>query len=76
MQMMGWPSTIAGVATAYEDFLDVLIADSADEVEAKQMRNSATRVLCTNTIMRSVGDKRDLAAFVLDACSTTQEARA
>ena len=23
MQMMGWPSTIAGVAQAYEDFLDV-----------------------------------------------------
>jgi LPPG:FO 2-phospho-L-lactate transferase len=75
MQMMGWPSTIAGVAKAYEDFLDVLIADSADEVEAKQMGGSGTRVLCTNTIMRSVGDKRDLAAFVLDACSTAQETR-
>ena len=30
MKMMGWPSTIAGVAKAYEDFLDVLVADSAD----------------------------------------------
>jgi LPPG:FO 2-phospho-L-lactate transferase len=27
MTMMGWPSTIAGVAKAYEDFLDVLVAD-------------------------------------------------
>ena len=30
MKMMGWPSTIAGVAKAYEDFLDVLVADRAD----------------------------------------------
>jgi LPPG:FO 2-phospho-L-lactate transferase len=76
MQMMGWPSTIAGVAKAYEDFLDVLVADGADKVEGKEMRSSGTRVLCTNTIMRSADDKRDLAAFVLDACSATQEARA
>lgn len=75
MQMMGWPSTIAGVAEAYEDFLDVLVADRADEAEAKQIGNFGARVRCTNSIMRSVDDKRDLAAFVLDACSTTQEAR-
>ncbi len=30
MQMKGWPSTIAGVAQAYEDFLDVLVVDRAD----------------------------------------------
>ena len=30
MQMMGWPSTIAGVAKAYEDFLDVLVVDNED----------------------------------------------
>ena len=28
MQRKGWPSTIAGVAKAYEDFLDVLVADA------------------------------------------------
>ena len=39
MKMMGWPSTIAGVAKAYEDFLDVLIADRADEAEAAVLRN-------------------------------------
>ncbi len=70
MTMMGWPSTIAGVATAYEDFLDVLVVDRADEAEAQQM--SGVRVLCTNTIMRSVDDKRELAAFVLDACAAKQ----
>ena len=38
MKMMGWPSTIAGVAKAYEDFLDVLVADHADEAEASALR--------------------------------------
>jgi LPPG:FO 2-phospho-L-lactate transferase len=70
MTMMGWPSTIAGVAKAYEDFLDVLVVDRADEAEARQM--SGARVLCTDTIMRSVDDKRELAAFVLDGCAAEQ----
>jgi LPPG:FO 2-phospho-L-lactate transferase len=70
MTMMGWPSTIAGVATAYEDFLDVLVVDRVDEAEAEKM--SSVRVLRTNTIMRSVDDKRELAAFVLEACAAKQ----
>ncbi len=72
MKMMGWPSTIAGVAKAYEDFLDVLIVDRADEVEARQMSGGGVRVLTTHTIMRSLDDKRQLAAFVLDACAAEQ----
>jgi LPPG:FO 2-phospho-L-lactate transferase len=67
MTMMGWPSTIAGVAKAYEDFLDVLVVDRVDEAEARQM--SGMRVLSTNTIMHSIGDKRALAAFILEACA-------
>lgn len=41
MQMMGWPSTIAGVAKAYEDFLDVLVVDEADTAEAISIQQSA-----------------------------------
>ena len=62
MTMMGWPSTIAGVAKAYEDFLDVLVADRADEAQALTMSTTGLRVLSTNTIMRSIDDKRELAA--------------
>lgn len=103
MQMMGWPSTIAGVAKAYEDFLDVLVADSREPsaisnqptaiscqpsaVSQSQSWNStespftkhdprSTRILYTNTIMRSMTDKRELAAFVLDACATSEGAKA
>ena len=75
MKMMGWPSTIAGVAKAYEDFLDVLIADRADQTEASGMNNQNLRVLCTNTIMESLDDKRALARFTLEICTAKQAAR-
>ena len=42
MKMMGWPSTIAGVAQAYEDFLDVLVVDAADEAEASAVSESGS----------------------------------
>ena len=45
MKMMGWQSTIAGVAKVYEDFLDVLIADRADEAEASTMSGRPRVVL-------------------------------
>jgi len=74
MKMMGWTSTIAGVAKAYEDFLDVLIADRADEADASPLRSPSLRVLCTNTIMKSLDAKRELARFALEACSATPNA--
>jgi LPPG:FO 2-phospho-L-lactate transferase len=97
MKMMGWPSGIAGVAHAYEDFLDVLVADNADAAAADALRSAvsraavdaggptytlhdprstSSRVLCTNTIMRSSDDRRELAAFVLDACAAAHSAKA
>jgi LPPG:FO 2-phospho-L-lactate transferase len=96
MQMMGWPSTIAGVAKAYDDFLDVLVADSSEplavsyqlsavgrsqaqnptESSVAKHNSRTTRIVFSNTIMRSIEDKRDLAAFVLDACATSESARA
>ncbi|MGA2371071.1 MAG: 2-phospho-L-lactate transferase [Candidatus Korobacteraceae bacterium] len=76
MKMMGWPSTISGVAKAYEDFLDVLVADRADEADAAAMSGGALRVICTDTIMRSAANKRGLAEFVLNACASPQGAKA
>jgi LPPG:FO 2-phospho-L-lactate transferase len=76
MKMMGWASGIAGVAAAYEDFLDVLIADNADEAAASAVRSAKLRVVCTNTIMKSLDDKRELARFTLAACRAKQGARA
>ena len=70
MEMLGWPCSISGVAKAYEDFLDVLIADESDAAAAEQLRAGGLRVLCTNTLMKSCEDKRRLAQFVLDASLT------
>ena len=97
MQMQGWPSTIHGVVQAYEDFLDLLVIDTADREtlglphrtpDKLPFRAVAdplwidpgpqprVRFLATEIIMRSAEDKRNLAAFVLNACATPQSAGA
>ncbi len=65
MQAQGLQCSIAGVAKAYEDFLDVLICDTRDSRIADSVRTSGLRVECTQTIMRSSEDKANLAREVL-----------
>jgi len=65
MAAQGLPSSIAGVAQAYEDFLDVLICDTRDARAADALRKSGVRVQCTQTIMRSSDDKAALAREAL-----------
>ncbi|HMD76848.1 MAG TPA: 2-phospho-L-lactate transferase [Terracidiphilus sp.] len=67
MAAQGLPCSIAGVAQAYEDFLDVLICDVRDTRAADALREKGLRVQCTQTIMRSPEDKAALAREVL-AC--------
>jgi LPPG:FO 2-phospho-L-lactate transferase len=92
MQMMGWPSTSAGVAKAYEDFLDVLVADETElpaisrqpstfssqqsAVSNHKSDSRSTQILYTNTIMRSMKDKRELAVFILDSCAISESTKA
>ncbi len=54
----------------------MLIADRADEGEAAAVRSDCLRVLCTNTIMNSMDDKRELARFVFEACANQRSATA
>lgn len=65
MAAQGLPCSIAGVAKAYEDFLDVLICDTRDARNADALRKSGLRVQCTQTIMRSPDDKAALARETL-----------
>ncbi len=65
MAAQGLPCSIAGVAQAYEDFLDVLICDTRDARAAETLRKNGLRVQCTQTIMRSADDKAGLAREVL-----------
>jgi LPPG:FO 2-phospho-L-lactate transferase len=59
------PVSIAGVAQAYRDFLDVLIVDGRDTQAAEELRRSGLRVHCTNTLMRTAGEKAGLARTAL-----------
>ena len=76
MRMQGWPSTIAGVAQAYEDFLNVLIVHSADAEAADALSSAKLRVICTHTVMRSLDDKVHLARVCLDSSVRHQHQRA
>jgi LPPG:FO 2-phospho-L-lactate transferase len=75
MAAQGLPVSIAGVAEAYEDFLDILIADVRDVEAAKKLDHPGLRVHCTNTIMRTADDKTKLARTVL-ALLSAENARA
>jgi len=65
MAAQGLPCSVAGVAKAYEDFLDILICDTRDARAADTLRRGGLRVQCTQTIMRSAEDKASLAREVL-----------
>ncbi|MBZ5704258.1 MAG: 2-phospho-L-lactate transferase [Acidobacteriia bacterium] len=65
MAAQGLPVSIAGVAQAYHDFLDILIADTRDAQAAEELKRSGLRVYCASTIMRTSDDKANLARTVL-----------
>jgi LPPG:FO 2-phospho-L-lactate transferase len=70
MQAHGLPSSIAGVAKAYADFLDVLVCDMRDARAADALRKNGLRVQCAQTIMRSAEDKAALAREVISLVSS------
>jgi LPPG:FO 2-phospho-L-lactate transferase len=65
MTAQGLPCSIAGLAQAYQDFLDLLICDTRDARAAETLRQNGLRVQCAQTIMRSAEDKAELARTVL-----------
>jgi LPPG:FO 2-phospho-L-lactate transferase len=69
MTAQGLPVSIAGIATAYRDFLDILIADDSDSSAARELNGDSLRVHCTNIMMRNADDKTRIArAAVVLAC--------
>ncbi len=71
MASQGLPCSIAGVAQAYEDFLDVLICDVRDARAAENLRKKGLRVQCAQTIMRTSEDKAALGREVLSQVAIT-----
>ncbi len=66
MKTQGLTVSFAGIAQAYQDFLDVLIADETDRADASAVRSGA-RVQFADTIMRSDESKAELARTALAA---------
>ena len=65
MTAQGLPVSIAGVAKAYEDFLDILIADDSDAAAAQLISSDPLQVQCTNILMRNNEDKARIARAAL-----------
>jgi LPPG:FO 2-phospho-L-lactate transferase len=65
MTAQGLQCSIAGVAKAYEEFLDILVCDVRDARAAEMLRKNGVRVQCAQTIMRTSDDRAELARVVL-----------
>jgi LPPG:FO 2-phospho-L-lactate transferase len=76
MASQGLPVSIAGVAQAYREFLDILVVDTRDAEAAEKLRQSGLRVHCANTIMNTADEKAGLARQVLSLISAESAARA
>jgi LPPG:FO 2-phospho-L-lactate transferase len=76
MAAQGLPCSIAGVAKAYEDFLDLLVCDTRDACAAAAFRNQGLRVECEQTIMRSAEDRAALARTVLSFAGVARDSEA
>lgn len=76
MAAQGLPVSVAGVAQAYHDFLDMLIIDVRDAEAADELRKSGLRVQVAKTVMRTSEDKADLATAVLTAVRSQSAAAA
>jgi LPPG:FO 2-phospho-L-lactate transferase len=67
MASQGLPVSVAGVAHAYHDFLDLLVIDTRDAQSVDELTKSGLRAYVAKTMMRTSEDKADLAAAVLAA---------
>jgi LPPG:FO 2-phospho-L-lactate transferase len=76
MASQGLPVSIAGVAEAYHDFLDVLVVDVRDAQAAEELRQTGVRVHVTKTIMQTSEDKANLASEVLSVVAGQTAAHA
>ena len=65
MKELDMPANNLSIAEYYRDFLDGLIIDTSDEHETQAIEKLGIRVKVTNTVMRSVQDRIDLAETTL-----------
>jgi len=66
MQGLGLEVSAYSVAKLYQDFLDTFIIDRVDKAEKEHIENLGVQVIVTNTIMKTLEDKVQLAKVVLE----------
>jgi len=65
MQGLGLEVSAYSVAKLYQDFLDTFIIDSVDEAQKTHIKSLGVKVIVTNTVMKTLEDKVQLAKVVL-----------
>ena len=56
-----------GIASLYEDFLDVIVIDNKDEDKKFEVNQIINKVIVTNTIMNNLDAKKNLAEIIIDS---------
>jgi len=67
LQSLGYDVSPVGVAELYKDFLDVMIIDTIDAEYKKKIEALGIKAIITNTIMKSIEDKVNLAKAAVEA---------
>ncbi len=75
MRGLGMEVSAVGVATAYRDFLNVLVLDEQDRALAPRVEETGVRAVVADTIMRDLDAKTRLARTVLDAAGVKTSGR-
>jgi LPPG:FO 2-phospho-L-lactate transferase len=65
MEAMGHEVSSLGVASIYKDFLDKFIIDLEDVDSQEKIEKLISKVMITQTIMRNMTDKINLARCIL-----------
>lgn len=65
MRAQGLEVSIAGVANAYQDFLDILVAHESDAAFAKSVRVGKVEIHCADIFMRTIDDRQRVASTAL-----------
>ena len=73
MKELGMPVTAAAVARYYSDFLDGYVIHESDSDQRSTIEAFGVAVRCTNTLMRTLEDRIDLADDVLGFCRALAE---
>lgn len=65
MTAQGLLVSVAGIAKAYEDFLDILVAHESDSVFARSLSTNQLQVHCADILMRTLADRARVARTAL-----------